>query len=117
MKPEFSITDGTLPSCPDKPNCVCSQEDGEHFIEAINSSLPIEQVKQRVLKLPRVRLETEGDNYVHFTFKSKLFKFIDDVHLLKDGGVYQVRSASRVGYSDMGVNRKRVEMLRELLTK
>ena len=46
---------------------------------------------------------------------SKIFKFVDDVEIRQDGDVCQIRSGSRVGYSDRGVNRKRVEIIRKAM--
>ncbi|MDQ6965890.1 MAG: DUF1499 domain-containing protein, partial [Mariprofundaceae bacterium] len=58
------------------------------------------------------------DDYLHATFTSRLFRFVDDVELHRDAasGVVHIRSASRVGHSDFGVNRKRVEVIRKLLS-
>jgi uncharacterized protein (DUF1499 family) len=58
---------------------------------------------------------TETENYIHATFTSRIFRFVDDVefYFMRDAPVIHVRSASRVGYSDLGVNRKRVEKIRQ----
>lgn len=117
MTPTLGLSGEELTYCPQKPNCVSSQEEGDHFVEPIRSELTIEEAKTRLLELPRARLEKEGDNYLHLTFKSKLFGFLDDVELAKRGDVFHIRSASRVGYSDMDSNRERVELIRTILNK
>jgi len=65
--------------------------------------------------MSRVRIVTAGETYLHAEFTSAVFRFVDDVEFLLDDAekVVHVRSASRVGHSDLGVNRKRVEALRE----
>ena len=65
-------------------------------------------------QMPRTTLVTENQNYLHFECRSRLFRFVDDLEFLidPDARVIQVRSASRVGYSDLGVNRARVNQVR-----
>jgi uncharacterized protein (DUF1499 family) len=65
--------------------------------------------------MPRVRLVTQTDTYLHAEFATAVFRFIDDVEFYVDetAGVVHFRSASRVGYSDLGVNRRRMEGVRE----
>jgi len=60
-------------------------------------------------------ITSESDDYISATYMSGLFKFVDDVELRPDGDVVHIRSASRVGYSDRGVNKKRVEAIRAAL--
>lgn len=115
MDPGLGLKAGKLSPCPQKPNCVSSQEEGDHYTSPIETELSMEEIKKRVLGLDRARLESEGDDYAHITFKSKLFGFLDDVELVKEGNIVHIRSASRVGYSDMDANRQRVEMIRKLL--
>ncbi len=61
----------------------------------------------------RVKIVTASESYLHAEFRSAVFRFVDDVEFLVQDHVIQVRSASRLGYSDLGVNRKRVEALRQ----
>ena len=72
-----------------------------------------------VASLPRSTIVEKTDTYLHAAFKSRVFRFVDDLELLLDPatGIVAVRSASRTGYSDLGVNRRRVEALREKLTQ
>jgi uncharacterized protein (DUF1499 family) len=119
------IVEGRLARCPDKPNCVCSEfkEDSKHHIEAI----PIpEGFARDVMPVLRESIEemggtiqTERDHYLSFAVTSAFFGFVDDVEIRIDPAqeVVHVRSASRVGYSDRGVNKKRVELLRSLLNE
>ena len=70
---------------------------------------------QIMSQIPRTMLVTEDQNYLHFECRSRLFRFVDDLEFLidPDARVIQVRSASRVGYSDLGVNRARVNQVRD----
>ena len=68
-------------------------------------------VSQQLSKMPRVRIVSRTDRYLHATFTSRLFRFVDDVEFRVDEsqGLLHFRSASRMGYSDLGVNRKRMQ--------
>jgi uncharacterized protein (DUF1499 family) len=106
--------------CPDSPNCVSSYaSDDLHAIDPLplTASDPLRVVREIVEALPRTQIVTVDDDYLHATFASRVFGFVDDVEFRVDAaaGVIQVRSASRVGYGDMGVNRRRVEDLRQRL--
>ncbi|MGI1670858.1 MAG: DUF1499 domain-containing protein [Neptuniibacter sp.] len=120
--PKSGIKNGQLMPCPSSPNCVSSQaEDNAHFIEPIKASGSLAQVKKTLMNvlLHSVRAtvtQTEG-NYIRAEFFSLIFRFVDDVEFLiveqgPDEILVHVRSASRVGYSDFGVNRKRIEKIR-----
>jgi uncharacterized protein (DUF1499 family) len=107
-----------LKPCPDKPNCVSTTSQDRrhsmlplHFKGDLASS--VKRVKEIVLSFPRTSLQTEDENFLHFTFKSALFGFIDDVEFYFDpqNKVIHFRSSSRTGYSDLGVNRKRMEQI------
>ena len=116
---------GMLSRCPTRPNCVCSmyKDDSEHYIEPINIPANITldplSVLKSVIHAMGGSVQVETDNYLAATFTSALFKFVDDLEITIDQtpGVIHIRSASRVGYSDMGVNRKRVERLKQLLNQ
>ncbi|MDX8387889.1 MAG: DUF1499 domain-containing protein, partial [Ghiorsea sp.] len=62
-------------------------------------------------------IETEQSNYIHATFSTSIFRYVDDVELRFDAntGVTHIRSASRMGRSDFGANRKRIEAIQEAL--
>ena len=122
--PETALVDGKLRACPDTPNCVSSETTGEKFIEPLKpaDSAQLDELWQKTIKSLNDMdgtIESQDDDFAWVTFQSKLFKFTDDVELRKDAeaGVVQIRSSSRSGKSDLGVNRKRVEALRVLVHK
>ena len=111
-----------LSPCPTSPNCVLSSgdpKDQEHFIEPFplhgTPGETISKIKSLIEAAPRTRIITQTDSYIHAEFTSLIFRFVDDVEFLYDPAaqLVHVRSASRVGYSDLGANRKRIETLRE----
>ncbi len=116
---------GMLARCPSSPNCVCSmyRDDSEHYIEPINIPANVALDSLSVLKdaihVMGGNVQTEAKGYLAATFTSALFKFVDDLEITSDPaqGLIHIRSASRVGYSDMGVNRKRVEQLKQLFNQ
>ena len=113
---------GRLASCPDSPNCVSSDAtDPSHHVPAFTIVLPVNEawrlVREAVTEIPRTEIAEVTDNYLHAKCRSAIFRFVDDLELeLRPGdGIIAVRSASRTGYSDFGVNRRRVERLRSVL--
>jgi uncharacterized protein (DUF1499 family) len=108
-----------LPDCPPTPNCVCST--ASRLAQRV-APLPFQgdwQVARDrlialVQSLPRTKIVTVDGPRIHATFTSLLFKFVDDVQFFIEAhaGVIHIRSASRTGYSDLGVNRRRVEEIR-----
>ena len=112
----LGVRDGRLAPCKRSPNCVSSQADpadAEHYIAPIHGS--IAAARGAIRSLPRTTIVAEKDNYLYAEFRSRLLRYIDDVELYFDGQVLQVRSCSRLGRRDFGVNRKRVEELRALI--
>ena len=117
------LTGERLAPCPDKPNCVCSEHatDSQHYIAAL--PLPGATRTDAIAALTRAvaslggQVESVRDDYLAATFTSSLFGFVDDVEFRIDppSARIQVRSASRVGHSDLGANRKRIEEIRILL--
>lgn len=106
--------------CPSSPNCVSSYAtDDLHAIDPLPlpAGDPIAVLRETVESFPRTEIVTVEDDYIHATFTSLIFRFVDDVELRVDreAGVVHVRSASRVGQGDLGVNRRRVETIRERL--
>lgn len=102
--------------CPDKPNCVSSlAATEEHRIDPLES-VDAERIKE-VLQGMGIRVVSHTGQHIHGEHESNLFGFIDDIDVvIGDGnGPSQIRSASRVGHSDMGVNRVRVEAIRRAL--
>lgn len=112
----------TLPPCPFSPNCVSTQAtDDGHAIAPIRyrkaRAEAKEALKQAIRLLPRVTLVEEDESYLHYEFTSFLIRFVDDVEFVFDDATKMLhfRSASRTGYGDFGVNRKRMEEIRRLV--
>lgn len=106
-----------LAPVPSSPNCVSSLADPgdrQHHIAPL-TGVTLAQVKAAMLGFPRVELIEETPTYLHLVATTGFFRFKDDVEFELAGDVVHVRSASRVGYGDLGVNRKRVEALRRAL--
>lgn len=113
----LGVKDGKLAACPGSPNCVNSQsDDAQSKIEPL-PAVSIAEIKKVVESMERTTIIEEKDNYLYAEFKSKLMGYVDDVefYLDSDANVVQVRSASRLGKSDLGVNRQRVEEIRSKL--
>ncbi|MBW2494869.1 MAG: DUF1499 domain-containing protein [Deltaproteobacteria bacterium] len=114
------LVSGALAPCPDKPNCVSSEagEDADHQIAPLDyaDTSPGEawsELQQVIGELGGEITVVDGE-YLAATFTSSLFKFVDDVECRLDASNHriQLRSASRVGHSDLGVNRKRADAIR-----
>ena len=108
--------------CPDRPNCVSSEaQDSRHAVAPMQlagrSDTEWTDLQALVSQVPRTRIVTATDRYLHVTVKSKFLGFIDDLELMRDpsSGRIAIRSASRSGHYDLGVNRRRVENLRAQL--
>jgi uncharacterized protein (DUF1499 family) len=110
-----------LPACPDTPNCVSSQaESVERRVEPLQAGSDATEARERLTavlnSLPRVAWQQASERVIHAQFTSRLMRFTDDVEFhITDEGLIHVRSASRIGYSDLGANRARVEDLRQRL--
>jgi uncharacterized protein (DUF1499 family) len=118
--PNLGVKNGQLAPCPASPNCVCTHaEDDEHAIEPLRFiGTPAEamaKLKQALDMLPRKQVVTETPDYLHVECWSLIFRYTDDVEFLIDGPIQtiQFRSASRIGRSDFGVNRARMEAIRK----
>lgn len=108
------LVDGRLSEPGTKPNVVCS----EAGIQPERAIAPLKAKFSDVadaIEATGGTITARSDDYMSATYMSKIFKFVDDVEIRRDGNQTQIRSASRVGYSDRGVNRKRVEEIRTLL--
>ena len=113
-----------LAPCPGSPNCVSSQAtDQGHFIAPFKITGNIEQawtaLKNALISQNRTVIIGETDGMLHAQATSLVFRFVDDIDAILDADarLIHIRSASRVGYGDFGVNRKRVEMLRAQLQR
>lgn len=111
--------------CSARPNCVCSEyrDDVDHYIKPIaipkRVNSDINNTLKEVIQALGGDLKIDNNNYIAATFSSSLFGFVDDleVRFSVTENVIHIRSASRVGYGDFGVNRRRVESLRVLFHK
>lgn len=111
----------TLPPCPKSPNCVSTQVDPAdrvHHIEPLKLTgevgAALDRLEGIVGAMPRAERTDRGEAHLDFVFTTRLFRWKDDVCFVVDTerGVIDFRSASRTGYGDMGVNRKRMEAVR-----
>ena len=99
--------EGKLSACLIETNCVLAEWDFKN----------VDQTYERLImiaaKLPRTNLLEQTDNYWHGVCRSLIFRFPDDLEILKLPrlGIIQVRSASRIGLGDLGVNNNRINML------
>ncbi len=111
-----------LPPCPNSPNCVSSQapQSNSHYISPFKIRLPYEVawagIKNIIQNQPRMVIIRETNEFIDVEVTSLIFRFIDDVKIVYENptGIIHIRSASRIGHGDLGVNRRRVEKLRTL---
>jgi len=110
----LGLVNDQLRACPDSPNCVCSeshsQASKEHAIEPIKADSNTWQQLKFIIIEQGGSIQSETSHYLHATFTSPIFRYVDDVELRLDEGnhIIHIRSASRMGRSDFGVNRQRV---------
>ncbi|MCB0044278.1 MAG: DUF1499 domain-containing protein [Caldilineaceae bacterium] len=116
---------GRFTPCPASPNCVSTQapaDDAQHYMEPIPMGDDAATAKTRILtiinRMPRTTVTQNDADYLRVEFRSRVFRFVDDVEFYFDEAAARIdfRSASRLGYSDMGVNRKRMAEITELYT-
>ena len=113
---------GKLTKCPDKPNCICTEFDADvaHYAApVVFSQTPTSEVVLRLKSIVQQmggNIQIEDSNYLAATFTSSVFRFVDDLEIRIDADLKTIhlRSASRVGHSDRGVNRKRIEQFKAL---
>ena len=119
----LGVIDGRLAPCPDRPNCVSTQADDlDQRISPISLDQSPEEAQRRleaiVRSMPRSRIVSSQAGYFHAEFRSFLLGFVNDVEFFIDKSqrLIHFRSASRVGYSDLGANRRRMEEIRNQYT-
>jgi uncharacterized protein (DUF1499 family) len=110
---------GQFAPCPNTPNCVSTQAtDEEHAIDPIPHFGTVNSAKKNLLQivhsLPRTRVVVDQEDYLHVEFTSLIFRFVDDAefYLGVEDEMIHFRSPSRLGHSDLGANRKRMEAIR-----
>ena len=115
------LVNGKLSYCPDSPNCICSEftKDKSHYIAPLsidlNSLNNMTEVMKQVITETGGNIVQQQDDYLSATYSSNLFRYVDDIELRldRDAGLLHIRSASRVGHSDMGANLKRATLILE----
>jgi len=120
----LGVSGSELAPCPSSPNCVSSDAvDDTHKTPplrlAVTPAEAWEAAEQAVKALPRTRIVQRTEDYLHAECRSALFGFVDDLELQlrPAAGIIAVRSASRLGYWDFGVNRRRIDALRAVLVE
>ena len=115
----IGVTDGSLASCPASPNCVVSQNaDGEHAIAPIAYTTDRTTARQNLIDIlgvvPRTKIVQQSDDYILVESESRLMGFRDDTEFYLPEGerIIHARAAARMGESDLGVNRRRIEQIR-----
>lgn len=122
-KGNLGVEQGVLLPCPESPNCVSSQASVDDVIHYVEPIIDGKDVAKTQLRLEEFILRNNGViitsrlGYLHAEITSPLLGYIDDLELYwpESDSVIHIRSASRVGYSDMNVNRERVEVLRSIV--
>jgi uncharacterized protein (DUF1499 family) len=111
-------------TCPDKLNCVSSQvSDPKHFIEPFifndQAVDAMQRLKEALLSEKRVKIVNDEPSYLRAEVRSLIFRFVDDVEFILSEGdrLIHIKSSARSGYSDFGVNRRRIERIRKLFQK
>lgn len=124
MPDGLGVGDGSFAPCPNKPNCVSSfADDEDHQIAALAIEGSAETawmgLQAFLEEAPRVEIVTSSRNYIHAVYTSSVMRYRDDVEFLLRRGEKEIaiRSASRVGYGDMGTNRNRIEAIRNALAE
>ena len=116
----LGVTKGRFVPCKRSPNCVSSQTDPadrEHYIAPLAFRGSMEHLRRAVESMQRATVIRAERNYLYAEYRTRLMRYVDDVELYYDQkqGLVHVRSASRLGRRDFGVNRKRIEALRRLI--
>lgn len=118
MPHDLGVREGRLAPCPDTPNCVSSQAQGRAHIEPLTFYDEPQRARERLLAIlaamPGVTIVESSPQYLRAEAASRVFGFVDDIELCFDPArrLVHVRSAARLGYSDFGVNRRRIEAIR-----
>jgi len=120
--PKLGLVNGHLPPCPSSPNCVCSESttDAAHHIDTLpaDGSQSWQMLAQAITMIGGT-IDQHDSHYLHATFTSALFRFVDDfeAHWDEAHKLIHLRSASRVGRSDLGANRKRIAQLQNRMER
>lgn len=122
MPGDLGVREGELVDCPDTPNCVSTQappENSGQRVEPIPYAGDMDEARRQLVAIigdmPRARVIADEPHYIHAEFRSLVWGFVDDVEFFldDDSGLIHSRSAARLGYSDLDVNRDRYETIRQ----
>ena len=118
---DIGDVNGNLAPCPDSPNCVSSQAsvaDERHFIEPLryesDRASALATLTEVLEETPRIKIVLSNDRYIRAEARTRIMRFVDDLEFYfhENEKIIHLRSASRLGESDLGENRKRIEMIR-----
>jgi uncharacterized protein (DUF1499 family) len=126
-KPDnLGLKNGQLSECSETPNCVCSfslETDGQHYIHPLPYTESLEEcmskLKSVLSKMSGMKTIKEEPNYLYLESTTTVFRYVDDLEIYLDDEQKTIhfRSASRIGQSDFGKNRSRVEAIKAKLSK
>ncbi len=120
----LGVINGRLSPCPDSPNCVSTFSNGEeHGMDSLaydgETSNAHHQIINIINQMPNTTIINTDSDYIYAEFRTPLLNLIDDVEFYFDSenGLIHFRSASRLGYSDLGVNRERMNVIIEAFNR
>jgi len=116
------VYQGQLTPCPTSNNCVISdRRDAAHYLPAWETNQTPEQVKLKLMAIlqqhPNIQIISHSEFYIHGQYRSDWFGFIDDLEFLIEENAVQIRSASQLGYSDFGANKKHLLIIKKAFEK
>lgn len=118
LKDKDGVNHKVLNPCPESPNCIGSHypQDKDHFLDPLKYETDKEEAQKNLKSLLKktagAQIISESEDYLHVEFTSSLFRFIDDVEFnFTQDNLIHLRSASRLGHSDLGANKKRMEKI------
>lgn len=103
------------------PNCVSSkvEQSSSYYIEPLPyySKKDLSIIVAEFARISPLKIKYSSLDYIHFGIMSPIMRYVDDVELLREGDFVHIRSCSRVGYSDNGLNKKRIEIVRSNMSQ
>ena len=106
MPTDLGVNGGHLSACPGPEHCASSQW------HVADSSAALKQLSEQIKDTPRTEIVEQSANYLHATYSSRIFGFVDDIELsTTDAVTLEARSISLLGESDLGVNAQRLQSL------
>ncbi len=116
----LGVEQGQLAPCPESPNCISSQAsetDSEHYMAPLELKRDVESAKKQMIEaiesMRGSKIIDDKGNYIYAEYTTPVMHFVDDVEVYidEDENLIHFRSASRLGHSDLGENRERMEQL------